>query len=72
MDRQGHLSAAAGSRPLFGGWFLGAIVLVFVRNCFLGCLPNAVPHEIKNTCLFLPTNFCLWLFSFIVGLCPVS
>lgn len=68
VDRQGHLSATAGSRPLFGGWFLEVIALVFVRNCFLGCLPNAVPHEIKSTCLFLPTVFCLCLFSFIVGL----
>lgn len=70
MDRQGHLSATVGSRPLFEGWFLEVIALVFVRNCFLGCLPNAVPHEIKNTCLFLPTIFCLRLFSFTVGLCP--
>lgn len=72
MDRQGHLSATVGSRPLFGGWFLKVIALVFVRNCFLGCLPNAVPHEIKSTCLFLPTIFCLCLFSFIVGLCLTS
>lgn len=54
-------------RPSFGGWFLEAIALVFVSNCFLSCLPNAVPREIK-TCLFLPTTFCLRLFSFVVGL----
>jgi len=59
MDRQGLSVPLLAVDPCLrdGSW--EQLSWFLLETGSLGVWPNAVPHEIKNTCLFLPTNFCL-------------